>query len=103
MEVDKRQKVMLVIVAVCVLGMGGVWFALRDTGPSQRGSGDGPAAEVRVRETKSKKCEDDNHSIKDAGEMVGSCASAIAWEFANIFSPWFELDHPRSRLPSRRP
>ena len=55
MEVDKRQKLLLVVVAVCVLGMGGVWFAFRDTGPSQRGPSDRPAAQKRVREVKDKK------------------------------------------------
>jgi hypothetical protein len=48
---DKRQKSMLVILVVLLLGMGGVyWFVIRDPGSASRDNSDKPAATVRVRQ-----------------------------------------------------
>ena len=55
MEIGKREKGMLVVLAVCILGMGGAWFVFHDSGATRRDSSDAPKAEVKVRETKAKK------------------------------------------------
>jgi hypothetical protein len=44
------------------------------------------------RKAEDKKCADSGKEVRNAGEMVGACASEIAWEFTNLFCPWFELE-----------
>ncbi|MBD3331435.1 hypothetical protein GF356_01190, partial [candidate division GN15 bacterium] len=44
-----------------------------------------------------KVCEGDNRDLKSYGQLAGYCANGLAWEFTNMFNPWyavgeFELD-----------
>ncbi len=51
MTEEKRQKVLLAVLAVCVLGAGGVWVALHDWSGSGSGRTVATSAERKVRET----------------------------------------------------
>lgn len=50
MTEEKRQRVLLAVLAVCVLGAGGVWVALHDWGGSDSGRTAATAAQRKVRE-----------------------------------------------------
>ena len=66
MEMEKRQKVLLVVLGALVLGMGGVyWFAIRESDTGSRNRGDAPAPVVRTRDTKSKTSKIQKRSTRD--------------------------------------
>jgi hypothetical protein len=50
------------------------------------------ASRQESRSVEDKKCADSGKEIRGAGEMVGACASTIAWQFTNLFCPWFVLE-----------
>jgi tetratricopeptide (TPR) repeat protein len=39
-----------------------------------------------------KVCENDNKTLKSDGVLAGYCANGLAWEFTNMFNPWFVYD-----------
>lgn len=58
MDEAKKQKVMLAIIAVCVLGAGGAWFVFRDSGSEQTAAttrSSGQRKQRRVTATNDKK------------------------------------------------
>jgi uncharacterized protein HemX len=65
-EMEKRQKVLLVVLGVLVLGMGGVyWFAIRESDTGSRNRGDAPAAVVRTRDTKDRTSKIQKRTTRD--------------------------------------
>lgn len=41
------------------------------------------------RTSTSKYCDGDKNAIADVGTLAGNCAAGLAWEFANVISPWY--------------
>jgi hypothetical protein len=39
-----------------------------------------------------KVCDDQRDKIKETAEMLGACVNSIAWEFSNMFNPWYEYE-----------
>jgi len=54
------------------------------------------------RKESSKFCEGDKQPIDDVASLAGRCSNSLAWEFANVFSPYywlgeFELDKVKAK------
>lgn len=43
------------------------------------------------RTSSDKVCEGDNKELKSYGQLAGYCANGLAWEFTNMFNPWYAL------------
>lgn len=70
MSDEKRQKVMIGVLAVLVLGAGGYWFVLRDSGAGDRASDVNTGVERKKREKKGDSNKTTKRATRDKGKKT---------------------------------